>query len=177
MSKTRICVLAVIALAMTTTTAHSKVARCDRHHPHECAKLRAKVHKLQAAVEWQKHARNAEVHRVLENTRGAMPFAYAAKLAYAACVSFSPSPSDCRPPSEMLKVGRCESGLQMDDPNPSSTASNWMQFLDDTWRRSPVGQTGWFSKLDPLAVAIASEAKSRSGWHEWRASIGCHGLA
>jgi hypothetical protein len=176
MSKTRICVLVVTALAMTTTTAHSKVARCDRHHPHECAKLRAQVHKLQAAVKWQKHARQTEVRRVLDQSRGAMPFAYAAKLAHAACLTFSYDHKNCRPPREMLSVGRCESGLQNHDPNPVSTADGWLQFLDSTWANTVPARLG-FSIYDPVAMAVAAEGMARHGWRAWAASGYCHHLA
>lgn len=177
MSKTRIVTVLVVAAGLAVPTgAHAKVVRCDRHHPHECAKLRTRVANLERAVQWQKHARAVEVRRLLDRTRGAQPFAYAAHLAYLACVAFKGmSNPECRPPSQMLAVGRCESGLQVDDPNPTSTASNWLQYLDSTWANAPAGQLG-FHKLDVLAVAIQTEAKVTSGWHEWRASIGCHGM-
>lgn len=180
MSKTRIlqvalCVAAIVCV--TTPSATAKAVRCDQHHPRECAKLRHRMHKLQAAVAWQKHERDTQVQAVLDRTRGAQPFAYAAHLAYLACVAFRGMGNpDCRPPSEMLAVGRCESGLQVNDPNPASTASNWMQYLDSTWQNAPAGRLGFY-KLDVLAVAIQSEAKATSGWHEWLASAGCHGLS
>lgn len=180
MSKTRIVttVLAFAALLAIAapTPAPARVVRCDQHHPRECAKLRHRVHALQAAVEWQKHARAAEVQRVLNEARGAQPFAYAAKLAHAACLTFSYDSKRCRPPSEMLAVGRCESGLQNHDPNPVSTADGWMQYLDSTWEGQRVARLG-FSLYDPIAVAIASEAMARKGWSAWAASGGCHHLS
>src|SRR3954465_7059367 len=174
MSKTRIlqvalCVAAIVCV--TTPSATAKAVRCDQHHPRECAKLRARNHKLQAAVEWQKHARVTEVQAVLDQTRGAQPFAYAAKLAEAACLTFSYDAKVCRPPSEMLAVGRCESGLQNHDPNPISTADGWTQFLDSTWAGQTVTRLG-FSLYDPIAVAIATEAMARHGWSAWAASGG-----
>jgi hypothetical protein len=171
-----IAALGILLGASSADARTSKAVRCDKNHPHECSKLRKRARHLEAAVEWQKKQRAEETRDLLAKLRSPQPYAYAAQLAYLACVSFRGWHGDCRPPSEMLKVGRCESGLQKDDPNPVSTASNWMQFLDDTWARAPAGQLGFY-KLDPLAVAIASEAKATSGWHEWRASIACHGLS
>lgn len=154
----------------------AKATHCDKNHPRECHKLVKKVHHLEKVIAWQKKDHAHDVQKVIEQTRGAQPFAYAAKLAYLACVAFKGMGNpDCRPPSEMMKVGHCESWLQVNDPNPTSTASNWMQYLDSTWNNAPAGQLGFY-KLDVLAVAIQSEAKATSGWHEWRASIGCHGL-
>jgi hypothetical protein len=182
--KYAILILAATVVAVAPATAAAKVRpsgatqkQCDKHHPHECQKLRARVRKLQRAVAWQKHNAQVQARRLLEQTRGAQPFAMAAKYAYLSCVAFTYMGNpDCHPPSEMVRVGRCESGLQLDDPNPASTASNWMQYLDDTWWRAPAGRLGFY-KLDVIAVAIQTEAKARSGWHEWRASIGCHGLS
>lgn len=179
MSKTRIVlVLALAALfaLAAPSPAPARVTQCDQHHPGECAKLRARVRHLQAAVEWQKHARATEVRRVLDETRGAQPFAYAAKLAHAACMTFSYDQKVCRPPGEMLAVGRCESGLQVHDPNPVSTADGWMQYLDGTWAGQTVTHLG-FSLYDPIAVAIASEAMARKGWGAWAASGYCHHLS
>ena len=182
MSKKRIVPAVLVAAALivigavSTSSAAAKGTRCDQHHPRECAKLRHRVHRLERAVEWQKHARAVEVRRVLESTRGAQPFAYSAKLAHAACVTFSNDPARCRPPSEMLIVGRCESGLQIRDPNPVSTADGWMQYLDSTWSGQTVARLG-FSLYDPIAVAIATEAMARRGWGAWAASGYCHHLS
>lgn len=167
----------ILALMLVPAQADASAKRCDKHHPLECHKLVKKVRKLEAAVQWQKKEHDHDVQQVLEQARGTQPFALAAKYAYLACVVFRGMDNpDCRPPGQMVKVGRCESGLQLNDPNPSSTASNWMQYLDDTWARAPAGQLGFY-KLDVLAVAIQTEAKAMSGWHEWRASIRCHGLS
>jgi len=155
--------------------ANAKATHCDKNHPRECHKLVKKVRHLEAALQWQKKDHAHDVQQVLEQARGTQPFALAAKYAYLACVAFRGLSPDCRPPSQMMRVGRCESGLQLNDPNPASTASNWMQYLDGTWNNAPAGQLG-FNKLDVMAVAIQSEAKAMTGWHEWRASIGCHGL-
>lgn len=172
----RFTILIVVALLATTTAVSAKATpQCDKNHPHECTKLKHRVRHLTAAVQWQKQERIKQVQTVLNRTRGTQPFAYAARYAYLACVAFRGWIRECRPPGQMMKVGRCESGLQLDDPNPVSTASNWMQYLDSTWANAPAGQMG-FPKLDVIAVAIQSEAKAMSGWHEWRASVGCHGL-
>jgi hypothetical protein len=179
MSKTRIVTVLAIAAAVATAApagAHSKVVRCDQHHPRECSKLRHHAARLERAVAWQKHARKVEVQRVLDATRGAQPFAYAAKLAQAACLTFSYDQKACRPPEEMLAVGRCESGLQNHDPNPVSTADGWMQFLDSTWANTVPARLG-FSLYDPVAMAVAAEGMARKGWSAWAASGSCHGLA
>jgi hypothetical protein len=179
-----IVMLVAIVAAIAAPTASARVSpsqadqkKCDKLHMHECHKLMARVKKLEKAVEWQKKNVRKQVADLLARTRGHQPFAYAAKLAYLACVAFRGMGNpDCRPPGQMLTVGRCESGLQIDDPNPVSTASNWMQYLDSTWANAPAGRLGFY-KLDVLAVAIQTEAKAMSGWHEWQASQGCHGLA
>jgi len=168
----------IALLAVPTTLADARPAAaqraarsgCDRQHPHECQRLvalwkRRAIH-ARAAVKWQRRNTRVQVTRVLDQARGAQPFAYAAKLAYLACVSFSGS--GCHPPSEMLGVGRCESGLQNHDPNPASTADGFMQFLSGTWASAPAGALGW-SRYDPLAMAIATEAivKTDGGWRQW----------
>lgn len=174
--KCTITILVAIAFAMVPVQSSASNTRCDKNHPRECHKLVKKVKRLEKAIAWQKKDAQHDVQKMLEQTRGTQPYAYAAKLAYLACVAFRGMGNpDCRPPSEQLKVGRCESGLQLNDPNPTSTASNFMQYLDSTWANAPAGQLGFY-KLDVLAVAIQSEAKATSGWHEWRASIGCHHL-
>lgn len=173
--KWTITILVTVVLAFVPKQADARV-QCDKNHPHECHKLVAKVKHLEKAIEWQKKNAHHQVQQILDKTRGTQPFAYAAKLAYLACVAFrGMNNPDCRPPGQMLNVGRCESGLQINDPNPASTASNWMQYLDSTWNNAPAGQLGFY-KLDPLAVAIQTEAKAMSGWHEWAASSGCHHL-
>lgn len=171
---------APVTLGESTIQPAAAGARCDSQHPLACQQAvafwRGKAHDSQRAAAWQKdHARH-EVRRVLDNVRGAQPFAYSAKLAYAACVTYSAVPSACRPPSQMLAVGRCESGLANHDPNPTSSADGWMQFLDSTWSGQVVARLG-FSLYDPVAMAVAAEAMSRHGWGAWRSSIGCHHLA
>jgi hypothetical protein len=171
MSKTRIVtLLALVALFALAAPAQApaKAVRCDAHHPRECAKLRHRIHALQAAVEWQKRERVAEAADLLAQTRGKQPFAYAAKLAYMACRSFSAYPNRCPPASEMLSVGRCESGLQTHDPNPTSSADGWMQFLDGTWNNSTAGQLG-FSRYDVIAMGIATAGivHHDGSWRQW----------
>jgi hypothetical protein len=150
----------------------SSTRSCDKQHVSACrrsvAYWRHRSYKAEAAVTWQRHSRAVEVRRVLEQTRGRQPFAYAAKLAYLACRSFSATPARCRPASEMLAVGRCESGLQNHDPNPTSTADGWMQFLSGTWYSSTAGQLG-YSRFDALAMGIATEAlvHQDGSWRQW----------
>lgn len=154
---------------------------CDQQHTEACRRAvaywRHRAARAEAAVTWQRRARATEVRHVLERVRGAQPFAYSARLAYAACLSFERDPKRCKPPGEMLSVGRCESGLKIHNPNPSSTADNWLQYLTSTWASTVVAKLGWFSRYDPMAVAIAAESASRTGWDAWRASIHCHGLS
>lgn len=165
-------VCAIAAISAPGSTARGEVTpkiRCDHQHPGEChraiAYWRGKARAAQRAAQWQKRSAMHEVTRALAEARGAVPFSYAAKLAHAACETFT---SGCAPPGEMLAIGRCESGLQNHDPNPSSTADGWMQFLSGTWDRSTAGQLG-FSRYDPLAMAIAAEGiRQRDGsWREW----------
>lgn len=150
---------------------------------HQCSnttprvECRAALRRALAAADWQRNARAHDVQSVLNRVRGKQPFAYAARIAYAACITFSPDPKRCRPPAEMLSVGRCESGLKIRNPNPLSSADSWMQYLLSTWRSQPIARLGWFSRYDPIAVAIAAESMSRHGWSAWRASIYCHGLS
>lgn len=129
---------------------------------------RAALRHALAAIAWQQKARRDDVERVLDRTRGKQPYAYAAKLAYLACVSFSATGASCHQPSEMLSVGRCESGLQSHDPNPSSTADGWMQYLSGTWDSSTAGQLG-YSRFDVLAMGIQTEAivAHDDGWRQW----------
>lgn len=129
---------------------------------------RAALRRALAAISWQKSARANDATRLLNQTRGKQPYAYAANLAYLACRTFSTTPQRCRPASEMLHVGRCESGLQSHDPNPSSSADGWMQFLAGTWNRSTAGQLG-YSRFDVLAMGIATAGivHSDGSWREW----------
>ena len=137
------------------------MAACKPQHVEHCRRV---LIRTLEALEWQKH----ETQHVLEQTRGKQPFAYAAKLGYLACLSFTPltQQARCRPPSEMLGVGRCESGLQAADP--TSDALGWTQWLTGTWNAHPAGDLG-FSRLDVLAMGIATEALvyQDGGWHEW----------
>lgn len=179
MSKTRIVAMFLIGAALALAApvgahpGHYQATRCDKHHPLDCRKA---VQHLRRAIAWQKAERHKAVARVLDHVRGTQPFAYSAKLAYAACVTFSSQPADCRPASEMISVGRCESGLQIHDPNPTSTADGWMQYLSGTWASQRVAQLG-FSLYDPIAVAVATEGMARSGWGAWAASGYCHHLS
>jgi hypothetical protein len=178
MSKTRITTGLVAVLLVVACSAAADVrpaaagTRCDANHPLNCKRAaaywRQQAHRAEAAAAWQRKARRAEVSRVLAETRGRQPFAYAAKLAYMACRSFSAYPSRCRPPSEMLSVGRCESGLQVSDPNPSSTADGWMQFLSGTWNNTTAGRLG-FSRYDVIAMGIATAGivHHDGSWRQW----------
>lgn len=174
-----ILVAAVISLAVTTplhadsATRATSTSQCDRQHPAACARAIAywkrEAARARAAVAWQQHDKATQVRRVLAQARGKQPFSYAARLAYLACQSFSATPARCRPPTEMLGVCRCESGLQSHDPNHSgSTADGWCQFLSSTWNNAPAGREGW-SRYDVLAMGIATAALvTRDGsWREW----------
>jgi hypothetical protein len=167
-----ILVATVVAAAPTPAGAKVRPAgatqkQCDKQHPHECQKLRARVRKLQAAVEWQKTERHRVTARMLARIRSPQPFVYSAKLAYLACRVFVPAGGYCPPANELVAQGSCESGLSLDDPNPASTASNWLQYLDGTWANNKGGQLGWY-KLDPMAVAIVTEGIVRQqGWRQW----------
>lgn len=166
--------VAVAATLVVTTEARAGVkpehvrkarAACKPQHVEHCRRM---LIRALAAVEWQRHDKQAEVSKMIEQTRGKQPYAYAARLAYFSCLSFAADPSRCRPPSEMLNVGRCESGLQRADPNPVSTALGWTQWLDGTWYAHPIGAAG-FNRLDVIAMGLATEALvyHDHGWHEW----------
>jgi hypothetical protein len=132
------------------------------------AACRGELRRAYEAVAWAKKEREHEVERILARTRGKQPYAYAARLAEMACRSFSATPTHCRPASEMLSVGRCESGLQSHDPNPASSADGWMQFLSGTWNNTTAGRLG-FSRYDVLAMGIATADLTHHdhGWSQW----------
>lgn len=167
-----------VKAAADRPAAHERAAaHCKPQHVGSCRKALVRAY---AALEWQREERRKESELVLSKTRGAMPFSYAAKLAHLACISFTYVGNPrCRPHGEMLEVGRCESGLQVVDPNASSTADGWMQFLESTWASTPAGAFGW-SRYDVLAMAVATEARVlRDGgsWREWGPSSSCSGLS
>lgn len=181
MSKTRIfTVLALAALFALAAPAPApgKATRCDQHHPHECAKLRHRVRKLEAAVEWQRATRAKQAADVTETLLS--PYARAvaaARLAYAVCVAYLGPKHDCPPPSETLLIGHCESGNQEVDPNPKSTADGPHQYLADTW----AGTGFWmFPRTGYLPSFLAIElfgANHHRTYSPWAASHSCHHLA
>lgn len=175
MSKTRILpVLALAALFAFAAPAQAKVARCDQHHPHECAKLRAQVKHLERAVAWQR----SQVKLAADQLLGpyAEPVA-AARLAYAVCIAYLGREHSCPPPGETLLIGRCESGLQRHDPNPVSSADGPHQYLYPTWLGAGFAA---FPRTEYLPSFLAIElfgANHGRTYSPWAASRYCHHLA
>ena len=157
-----ICLLASGFVTITPT----RIATCDSQHSVECrqavAYWRAKTHRLERAVAWQKNERASDAERSFASARG-FGVEHAIRLAAA---TFGVSLT------EMNRVASCESGHNAFAHNPGSTAAGLFQWLSGSW--SAQGIPG-FSVYDPYANAMAAaRARSLNGsWRQWNASRGC----
>lgn len=145
---------------------------CNKQHLAECQKAirywKDQTRQLESAVAWQKATRVSETKRMLVKLRGPAEYVYSAKLAYLSCVAFLGASARCPTPNQIIANGSCESGLQDHDPNPSSSADGWLQFLDSTWANNTAGRLGW-SRYDTLAMGIQAAAivAHDGGWRQW----------
>lgn len=86
-------------------------------------------------------------------------------ITIAAVVSGTPRPV-------IREVARCESDLNARAENPTSTAAGVMQYLDSTWKNTPMGRAG-LSRYSPYAATIQAGLAMRHSLEPWRASRGC----
>lgn len=163
-----IAVFAALAIGLGVKTAgavsHTPTANtaalathCGRQHLHDCRRAIAywkhEAAKAAAAVAWQRHER-------VRDTERATGFGVMHALRLASALYDIPV-------GQLVGVANCESHLDPNAKNRTSTASGLLQFLDSTWARA--GLPG-FSVFDPYANALAAArlVKQDGSWREWQ---------